>query len=67
MCIGGSVLAYGFKREFTIVLSLFGSHWLAVMYCLVLCGGSCELLHEERIVISIKIDEILMKEKVHMI
>ena len=32
----------------TIVLSLFKSHWLAVVYCLVLCSGSCEPVHEDR-------------------
>ena len=35
-------------KEITIVLSLFRSHWLAVVYCLVLCGGSCEPVHEDR-------------------
>ena len=29
-------------KGITIVLSLFRSHWLAVVYCLVLCSGSCE-------------------------
>ena len=32
----------------TIVLSLFRSHWLAVVYCLVFCIGSCEPVHEDR-------------------
>ena len=32
----------------TIVFSLFRSHWLAVVYCLVLFSGSCELVHEEK-------------------
>ena len=32
----------------TIVLSLFRSHWLAAVYCLVLCSGSCEPVHEDR-------------------
>ena len=31
-----------------IVLSLFRSHWLAVVYCLLLCSGSCEPVHEDR-------------------
>ena len=35
-------------KEITIVLSLFRSHWLAVVYCLVLCSGSCEPVHEDR-------------------
>ena len=35
-------------KGITIVLSLFRSHWLAVVYCLVLCSGSCEPVHEER-------------------
>ena len=36
-------------NEITIVLSLFRSHWLAVVYCSVLYIGSCELVHEDRI------------------
>ena len=28
--------------------SLFRSHWLAVMYCLVLCIGFFELVHEDK-------------------
>ena len=35
-------------KGITIVLSLFMSHWLAVVYCLVLCSGSCESVHEDR-------------------
>ena len=35
-------------KGITIVLSLFRSHWLAVVYCLVLCSGSCEPVHEDR-------------------
>ena len=35
-------------KGITIVLSLFRSHWLAVVYCLVLCRGSCEPVHEDR-------------------
>ena len=35
-------------KGMTIVLSLFRSHCLAVLYCLVLCGGSCEPVHEDR-------------------
>ena len=35
-------------KGITIALSLFRSHWLAVVYCLVLCSGSCEPVHEER-------------------
>ena len=40
----GSVLMYRFTRVhkgITIVISLFMSHWLAVVYCLVFCIGSC--------------------------
>ena len=35
-------------KGITIVLSLFRSHWLAVVYCLVLCSGSCEPVHEDK-------------------
>ena len=35
-------------KGITIVLSLFRSHWLAVGYCLFLCSGSCEPVHEDR-------------------
>ena len=35
-------------KGITVVLSLFRSHWLAVVYCLVLCSGSCEPVHENR-------------------
>ena len=35
-------------KGITIDLSLFRSHWLAVVYCLVLCNGSCEPVHEHR-------------------
>ena len=35
-------------KGIAIVLSLFRSHWLAVVYCLVLCSGSCEPVHEDR-------------------
>ena len=35
-------------KGITVVLSLFRSHWLAVVYCLVLCVGSCEPVHEDR-------------------
>ena len=35
-------------KGITIVLSLFTSHWLAVVCCLVLCSGSCEPVHENR-------------------
>ena len=35
-------------KGITIVLSLFWSHWLAVVYCLVFCIGSCEPVHEDR-------------------
>ena len=35
-------------KGITIVLSLFRSHWLAVVYCLLLCSGSCEPVHEDR-------------------
>ena len=37
-------------KGITIVLSLFRSHWLAVVYCLVFCIGSCEPVHEDRTV-----------------
>ena len=36
------------NKGITIVISLFRSHWLAVVYCLVLCIGSCEPVHEDR-------------------
>ena len=51
-------------KGITIVLSLFMSHWLAVVYCLVLCSGSCEPVHEDRIVLSIKNDETFMMKLV---
>ena len=35
-------------KGITIVLSLFRSHWLAVVYCLVFCIGSCEPVHKYR-------------------
>ena len=35
-------------KGITIVVSLFRSHWLAVVYCLVFCIGSCEPVHEDR-------------------
>ena len=35
-------------KGITIVLSLFRSHWLAVVYCLELCSGSCEPVHDYR-------------------
>ena len=35
-------------KGITIVLSLFRSHWLAVVYCLVFCIGSCEPVHKDR-------------------
>ena len=35
-------------KGMTIVLSLFRNHWLAVVYCLVLCSGSIEQVHEDR-------------------
>ena len=35
-------------KGITIVLSLFRSHWIAVVYCFVLCRGSCEPVHEDR-------------------
>ena len=43
----GSVLVYPVHKGITIVLSLFRSHWKAVVYCLVLCIGS-ETVHEDR-------------------
>ena len=35
-------------KGITIALSLFRSHWLAVVYCSVLCIGSFEPVHEDR-------------------
>ena len=35
-------------KGITIVLSLFRSHWLAIVYCFILCIGSCEPVHEDR-------------------
>ena len=35
-------------KGITIVISLFRSHWLAIVYCLVFCIGSCEPVHEDR-------------------
>ena len=42
-------------KGITIVLSLFRSHWLAVVYCLVLCRGSCVPVQEDRTYITIVI------------
>ena len=36
------------NKGITIVLSLFRSHSLAVVYCLVFCIGSCVPVHEDR-------------------
>ena len=36
-------------KGITNVLSLFRSHWLAVVYCLVLCSSSCESVHKDRL------------------
>ena len=38
-------------KGITIVLSLFRSHWLAVVYCLVLWSVSCVPVHEDRTLI----------------
>ena len=35
-------------KGITIVLSLLRRHWLAVVYCFILCSGSCEPVHEDR-------------------
>ena len=35
-------------KGITIIPSLCRSHWLAVVYCLFLCNGSCEPVHEDR-------------------
>ena len=35
-------------RGITIAVSLFRGYWLAVVYCLVYCIGSCEPVHEDR-------------------
>ena len=35
-------------KGISIVLSLFRSHWVAVVHCLVLCSCSCEPVHEDR-------------------
>ena len=40
-------------KGITIVRSLFRSHWLAVVYCLVLCSGSFEPVHEDRTPFSV--------------
>ena len=40
-------------KGITIVLSLFRSPWLAVVYCLVYCIGSCEPVHEDRAVFEL--------------
>ena len=36
------------NKGITIVPSFFRSHWLAVVYCLVFCIGSCVPVHEDR-------------------
>ena len=38
----GSVLVYRFTRKLPLFFLFFRSHWLAVVYCLVYCIGSCE-------------------------
>ena len=40
-------------KGMTIVLSLFRSYWLVVVYCSVFCIGSCEPVHEDRAKCSI--------------
>ena len=35
-------------KGITIVRSLLRGHWLAIVYCLVLCSGSCEPVHQDR-------------------
>ena len=35
-------------KGIAIVLSLFKSHWFAIVYCLVLCSRSCEPVYEDR-------------------
>ena len=40
-------------KGITIVLSLFRSHWLAVVYCLVLCSGPCEPVHEDSTILYV--------------
>ena len=35
-------------KRITIVLSLFRSHWLAVVCCVVFCIGFCESVNEDR-------------------
>ena len=39
---GGFCPGVPVHKGITIVVSLFMSHWLAVVYCLVFCIGSCE-------------------------
>ena len=46
--LGGFCPGVRIHKKITIVLSLFRSHWLAVVYCLVFCIGSCEPVHEDR-------------------
>ena len=46
-------------KGITIVLSLFRSHWLGVVYCLVFCTGSCEPVHEDRTKSAVEEKEIL--------
>ena len=48
-CIYGFCLGVRVHQGITIAPSLFRSHsGLAVVYCLVLCSGSCEPVHEDR-------------------
>ena len=52
-------------KGITIVLSLFRSHWLAVVYCLVLCSCSCEPVHEDNPVMGL-IDFTIRLNQSHM-
>ena len=45
---GGFCCGVQVHKEIATVFSLFRSHWLAVVYFLVLCSGSCEPVHEDR-------------------
>ena len=54
-------------KGITIVLSLFRSHWLAVMCCLVLCSGSCGLVHKDRTLFLVTFFPSKLPEFLHVL
>ena len=50
-------------KRITIVLFLFRSHRLAVVYCLILCSGSCKPVHEDRRCLSVMSEHVASQSK----